>query len=82
VNEHVITHELGHTVGFRHSDYYNRAISCGSGGNEGSAGVGAIHIPGTPTGAVVGGSVMNSCFRSSENGEFTSSDRTALTTLY
>jgi hypothetical protein len=82
VNEHVISHELGHTVGFRHSDYYNRAISCGSGGNEGTAGVGAIHIPGTPTTAVVGGSIMNSCFRSTENGNFTSSDVTALNYLY
>jgi hypothetical protein len=82
VNEHVITHELGHAIGFRHSDYYNRAISCGSGGNEGTAGVGAIHIPGTPTTATVGGSVMNSCFRSTETGEWTSSDRTALNYLY
>jgi hypothetical protein len=82
VNEHVITHELGHTIGFRHSDYYNRSISCGTGGNEGSAGVGAIQISGTPSTATVGGSIMNSCFRTTENGEFTSSDATALNTLY
>ncbi|MEZ4359050.1 MAG: zinc-dependent metalloprotease [Kofleriaceae bacterium] len=82
VIEHVITHELGHTIGFRHSDYYNRAISCGAGGNEGDAGVGAILIPGTPSTATVGGSIMNSCFRSTETGEFTSTDVTALNTLY
>jgi hypothetical protein len=83
VNEHVITHELGHAIGFRHSDYYNRSISCGgSATNEGTAGVGAIHISGTPTTATVGGSIMNSCFRSTETGEFTSSDITALNALY
>ncbi|NOK34342.1 protease [Corallococcus exercitus] len=83
VNEHVITHELGHTIGFRHSDYYNRAISCGgSASNEGTAGVGAILISGTPSTATVGGSIMNSCFRSTETGEFTSSDITALNALY
>jgi len=82
VNEHVITHELGHCIGFRHSDYYNRSISCGSGGNEGDAGIGAILIPGTPSTATVGGSVMNSCFRASENGEWTSTDVTALNALY
>ncbi len=82
VNEHVISHELGHCIGFRHSDYYNRAISCGSGGNEGASTVGAILIPGTPSTATVGGSVMNSCFRSTESGEWTSSDITALNYLY
>jgi hypothetical protein len=82
VVEHVITHELGHCIGFRHSDYYNRAISCGSGGNEGASTVGAILIPGTPSTAVVGGSIMNSCFRSSETGEWSSSDKVALDYLY
>ena len=83
VNEHVISHELGHCIGFRHSDYYNRAISCGgSSSNEGDAGIGAILIPGTPSSATLGGSVMNSCFRSSESGEWSSSDTTALNALY
>jgi hypothetical protein len=83
VAEHVITHELGHTIGFRHSDYYNRAISCGgSASNEGTAGVGAILIPGTPSTSTVGASIMNSCFRSTESGEFMNSDITALNYLY
>lgn len=80
--EHVIAHSLGHCVGLRHSDWFNPSISCGTGGSEGDDGVGAIHIPGTPTGATVGGSVMNSCVRTSETGEFTSSDRVALQTIY
>jgi Dual-action HEIGH metallo-peptidase len=81
--EHVMTHELGHTIGFRHSDFFNRAISCGGAAtNEGNGGVGAILVPGTPSTATVGGSIMNSCFRTVETGEFTASDRTALTTLY
>jgi hypothetical protein len=81
--EHVITHEIGHTIGFRHSDFFNRAISCGGTPvNEGDGGIGAILIPGTPAGAVVGGSIMNSCFRAVETGEFTGTDVTALTALY
>jgi hypothetical protein len=83
VNTHVIMHEIGHTIGFRHSDYYNRSISCGgAASNEGTAGVGAILIPGTPTDARTGGSVMNSCFRASETGNWSSSDKVALDYLY
>jgi hypothetical protein len=80
---HVITHELGHCVGFRHSDFFDRSISCGGQpSNEGAGSIGAIHIPGTPEGAVLGGSVMNSCFRTLENGQFTNTDVTALNALY
>ena len=80
---HVITHELGHTVGMRHSDFFNRSISCGGqAANEGDGGIGAILIPGTPDGATLGGSLMNSCFRTVETGEFTASDVTALRALY
>ncbi|NIG57659.1 M57 family metalloprotease [Chitinophaga sp. Cy-1792] len=46
----VIQHEIGHCIGMRHTDYMNRAYSCGgTATNEGTAGVGAIQIPGTPS---------------------------------
>lgn len=83
VAAHVIMHELGHCIGFRHTDYYNRSISCGGAPtDEGDGGVGAIHIDGTPTTAVLGGSVMNSCYSSNSTGLWTPSDVTALDCLY
>lgn len=80
VIEHLITHEMGHCIGFRHQDWRTRQ-SCGENTNEGSAGVGAILIPGTPSsnGAY---SVMQACFNGREDGEFSSTDEVAIETLY
>jgi len=79
----VIQHELGHCFGFRHTDYYNRAISCGgSSSNEGTAGVGAILIPGTPSTATnAANSFMLACSNGG-NRTFNSNDIVALNYLY
>ncbi|RYY99988.1 MAG: matrixin family metalloprotease [Chitinophagaceae bacterium] len=78
----IMAHELGHCIGFRHTDYMNRAYSCGGAySNEGTAGVGAIHISGTPTGASAS-SWMLACVGSGVNRPFTSADQTALNYVY
>jgi len=78
----IMAHEMGHCIGFRHTDYMNRSYSCGgSAVNEGSAGIGAVYIPGTPSGPSAG-SWMLSCVGSNVNRPFTSADRTALNYVY
>lgn len=78
--DEVMAHEIGHCIGFRHTDYMNRS-SCGQNSNEGSAGVGAIQIPGTP-GTVTG--TYNSWMMACTNGNpaFGSADGTALNYVY
>ena len=80
----IIAHEMGHCVGFRHTDFFDRSISCGgSPSNEGASTVGANHIPGTPTGANPSTdlSFMLSCTDGGDR-PFTGNDQIALDFLY
>ncbi|MEQ8242803.1 M57 family metalloprotease [Fulvivirga sp.] len=79
----IIAHEMGHCIGFRHTDFFDRSISCGgSTANEGDGGVGANHIPGTPTGASASAkSWMLACTDGGDR-PFNNDDRTALNYLY
>lgn len=78
----IMAHEMGHCIGFRHTDYFNRALSCGGApSNEGSAGVGAIHIQGTPTGNDAT-SWMLACISLNQSRPFNNNDKTALNYLY
>ncbi len=78
----IMAHEMGHCIGMRHTDYYNRAYSCGgSTSNEGASTVGAILIPGTPSSAEPS-SWMLACVGNGVNRPFTANDRTALNYIY
>lgn len=72
----VLAHEVGHCIGFRHTDYMARV--CG-GGNEGTGTMGAALIPGTPS-TIDYKSWMLSCAGSDV--PFSAKDITALNTLY
>lgn len=78
----VLAHEIGHCIGFRHTDYMDRSYSCGgSPSNEGASTVGAVLIPGTPSGPDAA-SWMLACLSASTNRPFNSNDQKALDYLY
>lgn len=78
----ILAHEVGHCIGFRHTDYMDRSYSCGGQyTNEGASTVGAIYIPGTP-GSADPSSWMLACIGTGANRYFNANDRTALRYLY
>lgn len=79
----IMAHEMGHCIGFRHTDFFDRSISCGgSTANEGDGGVGANHIPGTPTGATLQAQSWMLACTDGSNRNFNNDDKTALDYLY
>lgn len=78
----ILAHEIGHCIGFRHTDYMDRSYSCGgSTSNEGASTVGAVLIPGTPAVADPN-SWMLACIGSGADRPFNANDRTALGFVY
>jgi hypothetical protein len=80
----IMAHEVGHCIGFRHTDYADRSFSCGGAyANEGASTVGAIYIPGTAVGPYDDNtSFMLACISRNQNRPFNNNDKTALDFLY
>jgi hypothetical protein len=79
----IMAHEMGHCIGFRHTDFYNRAISCGGAVfNEGAGTSGANLIPGTPSTATLAAQSWMLACTDGSNRNFNADDKVALNYLY
>jgi len=89
----ILSHEIGHCIGFRHTDYFNRRFSCGvefdQFGNPTNPNediqfpndLGAVQIPGTPS-TEDANSFMLACIGDGVNRPINQNDRIALRFLF
>ncbi len=76
----LMAHQIGHCIGFAHTDIINQAFSCGI-ATGGTGGLTYIHIPGTPTGPDPN-SWMLACINAGDDRPFNANDRFSLNYLY